>query len=304
MTHEDLKNLLSDAADEAPARDLAGPAVQIANRRTMINGLAAAGLAVVTLGLAGLLVINLARVPASDIVAGAPTATTSVQPTPTEVTSPTQPPDSPSATVQPTSPKPSEAAASATPPAPAQTTVTPKLANSTMPVAYAIPDSLQFTGDELPAGYKLLLDMGDYPLQPTADGLYCDAYAHPVDAAQPIAGRQWSWSTGTGFQSIGLVVSGWDDGALALQELVDGTGQCTFLEAYTTITTTPTSFVATTTSGGTLPQAIAIARLNNVLVAVTVTGAKGSDPAGYVEQATWLLDRAIAKAKAAGLQNA
>ncbi|TXR56575.1 hypothetical protein [Quadrisphaera setariae] len=106
-------------------------------------------------------------------------------------------------------------------------------------VAYEIPDvaTAASTAAALPPGVQLGQDLGQYRLEPTVPGQFCDGA--DVDT---VAGRQWSWaedpqSNDLTQVSVTMVVTGWPTGggARAFRDAVEDTGACRWMSDPTSL---------------------------------------------------------------------
>jgi hypothetical protein len=155
---------------------------------------------------------------------------------------------------------------------------------------YAIPDSLAFTADELPAGLTVNYD-GAGANVPTVLGQSCDP-SNPK-AAKPITGRQWTWVDDSGKMTattVDLTVTGWHSGTgkRAFDELVSDTGYCHWSDPQTKVDFHPAtcdqSWAGTSTFAS-LHHGKAVVRLGDVIAGIQVQEASGIQEAAKVANA-------------------
>ena len=109
-------------------------------------------------------------------------------------------------------------------------TMPPPTAGSPTPGAGELSATFAFTPAELPSGVVLDPAIARSAGLPIVAGRRCsDLTAISTADTGPLAGRQWSWSTGQATElSVNLIVTRWAPGAAttALTELVRGDGSC------------------------------------------------------------------------------
>ncbi len=295
MSDDDLRRLLSDAADYAPERDLIGGAVRSADRRRAVGRAVSVAAVSVAAVLMGAFVVNLNGNAQLGVPATAPGSPTPTMP-------PTQTPSASPTSAATTAPPPSPQVDETRSPTPQPITTT-TLANPTMPVAFPIPNEAAFRQADFDRKLTRFLDSGDYPRTATAMGLTCNL--NRPDALQPIAGRGWWWLQNPKvMRSFGveLNITGWSDASHALAELKNDTGQCTYGGPYTVIESKPDRYLFRLGTGA--KAVIAIERVNNVLVAVTVTPGPDDSKATVQSEAERLLQIAVQRAYLTGLDKA
>lgn len=297
MTRSTLTDLLNDVADAAPDVDLVPGTLRDVRRTRVLQGVLAAAISV-----------PMVAVVASLVLAGQPTiralpaplATSTDAPSPTPTTAPTGTP-TPTPTSSPTSRGTTSAVES-----PRPTAGPPKAADD----AYEIPGNIGFKRAEIPQEFQPLQSFdaeGTQSRQVTpAFGLVCDPGT--PGAPTPISARDWSYtapmrgSADDGW--LELVVSGWDDGAVAFDQIKHNKGTCV-ASSFRLLSATEDSLEIHAKWIGTKVDdvVIEVRRLNNVLVAVSYFPKKGQSALDHVATARNLADLALHRAQAAGLEN-
>jgi hypothetical protein len=239
-----------------------------------------------------------AVVAAAVLVVAVPLSYEVIRPDPNGVVQPaalmpssslTQLPDSGLPAAAPTQ-TPSPIAVRPTTPVPISTSVTTKSrppTKATLSAGYRIPDSVAFSAAELPDGSKLNLDLDTGTKTPTSMGQVCDP-GNPK-GARPITSRQWGWAVGDAMTAttVNLVVTGWKSGTgkLAFDQLVTDTGFCqwddpqTEVDFSTTLSDQSWSGTSVSSVNSSLKYGRAVVRLGDVIAAVEVQDASGTDVA-------------------------
>lgn len=298
----DLEAVRRRGARRRPARAPGAPRVPV------LAGVIAAACAT------GIVAVTVSALPTSAPIGG---PAVSVQPTATAV--PTAAPPLATPTPSPAFPHtPDYAALGETPggtPSGPNATVVPLAPGETFPardtpgwnpfaVAYEIPDvaSSADIAAALPPGVQLGQDLGQYRLEPTVPGQYCDGADDDA-----VAGRQWSWAADPQSNdptqiSVSLVVTGWPTGAgaRAFSDAVEDTGAC----RWTSVPVSPAAvsapgadeaWTATFRDGGDFTRGAA--RVGDLVVGVEVW----NPPSGSTAEVQRLLAAVSAQLAASGL---
>ena len=183
----------------------------------------------------------------------------------------------------------------------------PSAGGATTGVAYAIPESVVLTADQVGGGRQVTFDSADYVNQPVASGQYCDGADTGASGPAPVAGRQRTWSVSpTDFDGqLDLVVTGWaaGTGPQAFADLAADTGRCVWLDPVTEVAAPSWRgddvFLASTTPVLGSAKAIAVQRVGDLLVGVTAYSDAG-DAAAQAE-ALRVSDLVVDELVAAGL---
>lgn len=170
-----------------------------------------------------------------------------------------------------------------------------------------VPDAMGFTPEEiLRAGdvaMVLTLDLGEYANSPTVSGQACNGSADP--ALAPAGARQWSWAQENTINldqfGVDLIVTVWGDAGRALAQVAEDSGYCHLPDPVTVVESDANTWIASavTTTETVLPYAMAVRRVDDALVAVTVHGPPSTPTREVVTRAQALLMIAAAKADAA-----
>jgi hypothetical protein len=148
------------------------------------------------------------------------------------------------------------------------------------PPGRTIPDSLAVTAAQLPPGLVPELDLTSVNL-PTVAGQQCQS--QDAVSARPLAGRQWTWTDGTGRTTaltVSLTVTRWPAGAgrQAFADLVEDRGFCRWTDPQT-IRPFPMAADdswASTSTVATLRYARSVVRDGDVIAGVEVQDSAGT----------------------------
>lgn len=267
MTNDELRDLLADAAEDAPRTDLL-PGVLASARRRQLG---------VRTGLVGTgaLAVALAATLASGVLGGA-----------TVVGVPAAPGTPPSPTAPPS-------------PAPSSPTTTPSPQPS--PPLAAIPIDAMLTAEDLPWKLAAGEDWADANIT-TAWGLQCGL--ERPKAVEPLVGRSREWgSLDGGKRGISEVALGWANAQKALQQLRTDTGRCSFIDRPGVLVDDGTTYLAQT-NGFDQREVIGVRRLGNLTIGISVFGAPADSTTLLADTATKLLDIAEKRARNAGADTA
>jgi hypothetical protein len=143
------------------------------------------------------------------------------------------------------------------------------------PSPVAIPGSLSLTAAELPAGLKPELDLKGANVA-TVPGQQCQSLA--AAGLRPVAGRQWTWTDGSGRTTaltVSLIVTRWapGTGTTAFDDLAADTGYCRWSDPQALRPFAPSGVDdawAATSSFSTLRYGRAAIRIGDLIAAVEV----------------------------------
>jgi hypothetical protein len=174
---------------------------------------------------------------------------------------------------------------------------------SSLAAPESFPNSIAFADSDFDRPMSLTLDLGNYANIPPVSGQSCDVGSN-AERPMPLVGRTWSWDDAASDRmeqrTVQLSVTGWENAAEAIADIRQDSGFCTFLD---TVTERPSgdlpgegAWVGSSTANG-LTSGYAVARLGQVLVAVTVNDPEGE--AAATEEAKRLVVIAAERTAAA-----